>query len=114
MDSEGDSSLHRRNEEGTQSSHRMLGFSDALLSIIATVMILPVTHTEISPEQVTGTVWFVQWASKKTRPGLGEPTPKSVGSRAQGRTSVLPQRRICIQSGGAELKQRLWQRRFYF
>jgi len=29
----------------------MLSFSDALLSIIATVMILPVTHTEISPEQ---------------------------------------------------------------
>lgn len=51
MDSEGDSSLYRRDEEGTQSSHRMLGFSDALLSIIATVMILPVTHTEISPEQ---------------------------------------------------------------
>ncbi|ERE68182.1 endosomal/lysosomal potassium channel TMEM175 isoform X4 [Cricetulus griseus] len=51
VDSEGDSSLHRRDEEGTQSSHRMLGFSDALLSIIATVMILPVTHTEISPEQ---------------------------------------------------------------
>lgn len=51
IDSEGDSSLHRRDEEGTQSSHRMLGFSDALLSIIATVMILPVTHTEISPEQ---------------------------------------------------------------
>ncbi|XP_052054689.1 endosomal/lysosomal proton channel TMEM175 isoform X3 [Apodemus sylvaticus] len=51
VDSEGDSSLYRRNEEGTQSSHRMLGFSDALLSIIATVMILPVTHTEISPEQ---------------------------------------------------------------
>lgn len=39
VDSEGDSSLHRRNEEGTQSSHRMLGFSDALLSIIATVMV---------------------------------------------------------------------------
>lgn len=35
----------------TQHSHRMLSFSDALLSIIATVMILPVTHTEISPEQ---------------------------------------------------------------
>lgn len=51
VDSEGDSSLYRRDEEGTQSSHRMLGFSDALLSIIATVMILPVTHTEISPEQ---------------------------------------------------------------
>lgn len=39
VDSEGDSSLHRRDEEGTQSSHRMLGFSDALLSIIATVMV---------------------------------------------------------------------------
>ncbi|XP_059743454.1 endosomal/lysosomal proton channel TMEM175 isoform X9 [Bos taurus] len=37
--------------EGIQHSHRMLSFSDALLSIIATVMILPVTHTEISPEQ---------------------------------------------------------------
>ncbi|XP_004579462.3 endosomal/lysosomal proton channel TMEM175 [Ochotona princeps] len=51
---QGDSIPGRRDEdavEGTQSSHRMLGFSDALLSIIATVMILPVTHTEISPEQ---------------------------------------------------------------
>ncbi|XP_036847439.2 endosomal/lysosomal proton channel TMEM175 isoform X11 [Manis javanica] len=37
--------------DGVQHSHRMLNFSDALLSIIATVMILPVTHTEISPEQ---------------------------------------------------------------
>ncbi|XP_064345175.1 endosomal/lysosomal proton channel TMEM175 isoform X2 [Camelus dromedarius] len=37
--------------DGTQHSHRMLSFSDALLSIIATVMILPVTHTDISPEQ---------------------------------------------------------------
>lgn len=55
---QGDSPPGRRDEdagEGTQSSHRMLGFSDALLSIIATVMILPVTHTEISPEQVMGT-----------------------------------------------------------
>ncbi|XP_069877749.1 endosomal/lysosomal proton channel TMEM175 isoform X2 [Dipodomys merriami] len=54
LDAQGDSSPHRRVEdsgEGTQNSHRMLGFSDALLSIIATVMILPVTHTEISPEQ---------------------------------------------------------------
>ncbi|XP_023418760.1 endosomal/lysosomal proton channel TMEM175 isoform X2 [Cavia porcellus] len=53
-DAQGDSCLGRRDEdakEGTQSSHRMLGFSDALLSIIATVMILPVTHTEISPGQ---------------------------------------------------------------
>ncbi|XP_040822437.1 endosomal/lysosomal potassium channel TMEM175 isoform X2 [Ochotona curzoniae] len=51
---QGDLVPGRRDEdtvEGTQSSHRMLGFSDALLSIIATVMILPVTHTEISPEQ---------------------------------------------------------------
>ncbi|CAH6879573.1 Tmem175 [Phodopus roborovskii] len=51
VDSEGESYQYGRNEEGTQNSHRMLGFSDALLSIIATVMILPVTHTEISPEQ---------------------------------------------------------------
>ncbi|XP_073898886.1 endosomal/lysosomal proton channel TMEM175 isoform X3 [Castor canadensis] len=54
LDAQGDSPLHRRDEntrDGIQSSHRMLGFSDALLSIIATVMILPVTHTEISPEQ---------------------------------------------------------------
>lgn len=41
-DAQGDSCLGRRDEdakEGTQSSHRMLGFSDALLSIIATVMV---------------------------------------------------------------------------
>ncbi|XP_004624751.1 endosomal/lysosomal potassium channel TMEM175 isoform X1 [Octodon degus] len=53
-DAQEDPPLCRRDEdakEGTQSSHRMLGFSDALLSIIATVMILPVTHTEISPGQ---------------------------------------------------------------
>ncbi|XP_043825490.1 endosomal/lysosomal potassium channel TMEM175 [Dromiciops gliroides] len=37
--------------ENTQSSHRMLSFSDALLSIIATVMILPVAHTKIYPDQ---------------------------------------------------------------
>ncbi|XP_057165524.1 endosomal/lysosomal proton channel TMEM175 [Ursus arctos] len=51
---QGDSSMGTRDEDaadGIQHSHRMLSFSDALLSIIATVMILPVTHTEISPEQ---------------------------------------------------------------
>ncbi|XP_075400678.1 endosomal/lysosomal proton channel TMEM175 [Tenrec ecaudatus] len=37
--------------DGLQSSHRMLSFSDALLSIIATIMILPVTHTKIYPEE---------------------------------------------------------------
>ncbi|XP_074129327.1 endosomal/lysosomal proton channel TMEM175-like isoform X2 [Sminthopsis crassicaudata] len=37
--------------DNTQSSHRMLSFSDALLSIIATVMILPVAHTKIYPDQ---------------------------------------------------------------
>ncbi|XP_036982846.2 endosomal/lysosomal proton channel TMEM175 isoform X2 [Artibeus jamaicensis] len=42
--------------EGTQHSHRMLSFSDALLSIIATVMILPVTHTELSPQQLDESV----------------------------------------------------------
>ncbi|XP_035150287.1 endosomal/lysosomal proton channel TMEM175 isoform X2 [Callithrix jacchus] len=54
LDALGDCSPGRRDEdtrEGIQCSQRMLSFSDALLSIIATVMILPVTHTEISPEQ---------------------------------------------------------------
>ncbi|ELK06609.1 Transmembrane protein 175 [Pteropus alecto] len=51
---QGDSAAGTQDEDvadGTQHSHRMLSFSDALLSIIATVMILPVTHTQISPEQ---------------------------------------------------------------
>jgi len=51
---QGDSPTGTKDEDaadGIQHSHRMLSFSDALLSIIATVMILPVTHTEISPEQ---------------------------------------------------------------
>uniref|UniRef100_A0A671F7L9 Endosomal/lysosomal proton channel TMEM175 n=1 Tax=Rhinolophus ferrumequinum TaxID=59479 RepID=A0A671F7L9_RHIFE len=54
LDMQGDAPRATRNEDDadrTQHSHRMLNFSDALLSIIATVMILPVTHTEISPEQ---------------------------------------------------------------
>ncbi|XP_055240270.1 endosomal/lysosomal proton channel TMEM175 isoform X5 [Gorilla gorilla gorilla] len=54
LDTPGDCPPGRRDEdagEGIQCSQRMLSFSDALLSIIATVMILPVTHTEISPEQ---------------------------------------------------------------
>ncbi|KAM9742510.1 endosomal/lysosomal proton channel TMEM175 isoform 2-T4 [Dama dama] len=54
LDGQGDASVGSPDEDvadGIQHSHRMLSFSDALLSIIATVMILPVTHTEISPEQ---------------------------------------------------------------
>ncbi|XP_057402431.1 endosomal/lysosomal proton channel TMEM175 isoform X2 [Balaenoptera acutorostrata] len=54
LDGQGASPTGSQDEDmadGTQHSHRMLSFSDALLSIIATVMILPVTHTEISPEQ---------------------------------------------------------------
>ncbi|XP_062985179.1 endosomal/lysosomal proton channel TMEM175 [Elgaria multicarinata webbii] len=39
---------------GTQASHRLLAYSDALLSIIATVMILPVAHTKIHPDQKFG------------------------------------------------------------
>lgn len=54
------------------------------------------THTEISPEQVTGTVWFVQLANKKTRSGLGEPTPKSVGSRAQSREFIERAGYLCF------------------
>ncbi|XP_062898269.1 endosomal/lysosomal proton channel TMEM175 isoform X1 [Mobula hypostoma] len=34
-----------------QSSHRLLAYSDALISIIATVMILPVSHTKIRTDQ---------------------------------------------------------------
>ncbi|KAM9821482.1 endosomal/lysosomal proton channel TMEM175 isoform 1-T1 [Syngnathus typhle] len=36
---------------GTQSSHRLLAYSDALLSIIATVMILPVAHTKMQGDE---------------------------------------------------------------
>ncbi|XP_053227467.1 endosomal/lysosomal proton channel TMEM175 [Podarcis raffonei] len=39
---------------GTQASQRLLAYSDALLSIIATVMILPVAHTKIHPDQKLG------------------------------------------------------------
>ncbi|XP_073201926.1 endosomal/lysosomal proton channel TMEM175 isoform X3 [Lepidochelys kempii] len=38
----------------TQASTRLLAYSDALLSIIATVMILPVAHTKIHPDQKLG------------------------------------------------------------
>ncbi|XP_061786975.2 endosomal/lysosomal proton channel TMEM175 isoform X2 [Nerophis lumbriciformis] len=36
---------------GTQSSHRLLAYSDALISIIATVMILPVAHTKMEEDE---------------------------------------------------------------
>ncbi|XP_061586668.1 endosomal/lysosomal proton channel TMEM175 [Cololabis saira] len=35
----------------TQSSHRLLAYSDALISIIATVMILPVAHTKVEDSE---------------------------------------------------------------
>ncbi|XP_043915396.1 endosomal/lysosomal potassium channel TMEM175 [Protopterus annectens] len=35
----------------TQSAHRLLAYSDAILSIVATIMILPIAHTEIRPDQ---------------------------------------------------------------
>ncbi|CAB1440894.1 unnamed protein product [Pleuronectes platessa] len=35
----------------TQSSHRLLAYSDALISIIATVMILPVAHTKVEDDE---------------------------------------------------------------
>ncbi|KAK7912738.1 hypothetical protein WMY93_012949 [Mugilogobius chulae] len=37
---------------GSQSSHRLLAYSDALISIIATVMILPVAHTPVESYEV--------------------------------------------------------------
>ncbi|KAJ8263049.1 hypothetical protein COCON_G00155060 [Conger conger] len=40
-----------RDGNSTQSSHRLLAYSDALLSIIATVMILPVAHTKVQDDE---------------------------------------------------------------
>ncbi|XP_035234978.1 endosomal/lysosomal potassium channel TMEM175 isoform X1 [Anguilla anguilla] len=41
----------RDGHSSTQSSHRLLAYSDALISIIATVMILPVAHTKIQEDE---------------------------------------------------------------
>ncbi|XP_049907192.1 endosomal/lysosomal proton channel TMEM175 isoform X1 [Epinephelus moara] len=41
----------REGHSGTQSSHRLLAYSDALISIIATVMILPVAHTKMEDNE---------------------------------------------------------------
>ncbi|XP_028851327.1 endosomal/lysosomal proton channel TMEM175 isoform X3 [Denticeps clupeoides] len=41
----------REGPGSTQSSHRLLAYSDALLSIIATVMILPVAHTKFHDDE---------------------------------------------------------------
>ncbi|XP_018592401.2 endosomal/lysosomal proton channel TMEM175 [Scleropages formosus] len=41
----------REGHSSTQSSHRLLAYSDALISIIATVMILPVAHTKIQDNE---------------------------------------------------------------
>ncbi|XP_056275155.1 endosomal/lysosomal proton channel TMEM175 [Pseudoliparis swirei] len=41
----------REDHSGTQSSHRLLAYSDALISIIATVMILPVAHTKMKDNE---------------------------------------------------------------
>ncbi|XP_063996370.1 endosomal/lysosomal proton channel TMEM175 [Pogoniulus pusillus] len=41
-------------ESSTQMSQRLQAYSDALLSIIATVMILPVAHTKVHPDQKLG------------------------------------------------------------
>ncbi|KAL4617489.1 endosomal/lysomomal potassium channel TMEM175 [Arapaima gigas] len=43
--------LEREEHGSTQSSHRLLAYSDALISIIATVMILPVAHTKIQDNE---------------------------------------------------------------
>nr|XP_023679120.1 endosomal/lysosomal potassium channel TMEM175-like [Paramormyrops kingsleyae] len=40
-----------KRHSSTQSSHRLLAYSDALISIIATVMILPVAHTKIQENE---------------------------------------------------------------
>nr|XP_029509077.1 endosomal/lysosomal potassium channel TMEM175 [Oncorhynchus nerka] len=41
----------RDGHSSTQSSHRLLAYSDALISIIATVMILPVAHTKVQDNE---------------------------------------------------------------
>ncbi|KAI5613092.1 endosomal/lysosomal potassium channel TMEM175 [Silurus asotus] len=41
----------RDGDSSTQSSHRLLAYSDALISIIATVMILPVAHTKFQDNE---------------------------------------------------------------
>ncbi|GLD61439.1 endosomal/lysomomal potassium channel TMEM175 [Lates japonicus] len=41
----------REGHSSTQSSHRLLAYSDALISIIATVMILPVAHTKVEDNE---------------------------------------------------------------
>uniref|UniRef100_A0A3B5B661 Endosomal/lysosomal proton channel TMEM175 n=1 Tax=Stegastes partitus TaxID=144197 RepID=A0A3B5B661_9TELE len=41
----------REAHSSTQSSHRLLAYSDALISIIATVMILPVAHTKMEDNE---------------------------------------------------------------
>ncbi|XP_026177194.1 endosomal/lysosomal potassium channel TMEM175-like [Mastacembelus armatus] len=47
----------REGHSSTQSSHRLLAYSDALISIIATVMILPVAHTKVEDnEELTESV----------------------------------------------------------
>uniref|UniRef100_A0A8C2XZZ4 Endosomal/lysosomal potassium channel TMEM175 n=1 Tax=Capra hircus TaxID=9925 RepID=A0A8C2XZZ4_CAPHI len=70
--------------DGTQHSHRMLSFSDALLSIIATVMILPVTHTEISPEQGRGAWRLARTLPRSVPWPLGRPTKQVLGSGGAG------------------------------
>ncbi|KAK0156483.1 Endosomal/lysosomal potassium channel TMEM175 [Merluccius polli] len=47
----GSSGTHSNTPGSTQSSHRLLAYSDALISIIATVMILPVAHTKIGDNE---------------------------------------------------------------
>ncbi|KAL2100129.1 hypothetical protein ACEWY4_004523 [Coilia grayii] len=44
-------SSEREGHSSTQSSHRLLAYSDALISIIATVMILPVAHTKLEESE---------------------------------------------------------------
>ncbi|XP_051552524.1 endosomal/lysosomal proton channel TMEM175 [Myxocyprinus asiaticus] len=44
-------SSEKDSHSSTQSSHRLLAYSDALISIIATVMILPVAHTKFQDNE---------------------------------------------------------------
>lgn len=91
LDRQGDCSTGSGDEgaaDGIQHSHRMLSFSDALLSIIATVMILPVTHMEITPEQVLGADGSV--SGGPGRPVLGSARGPWLGGTARPQPCCWP------------------------
>lgn len=81
----GDSAADTQDEDaadGTQHSHRMLSFSDALLSIIATVMVCVGPHSSASPAPpLTQDPRLCTQADMGGPPSTG-PSPQHPGTRA--------------------------------